>query len=78
MCAELCAGVVPRFDDRDALVQRLADLVDLLWMEYDGDADPLERQDWEVVRDVVDEYAPELEMDLVQYVMERVVEHRAL
>lgn len=66
--------------DREAAEkqQLLADLLDLTWMQYDDQADPLSREDWSFLRDLIDEYAPELELDLVQYVMERVVSHHAL
>lgn len=64
--------------DRDQLYQFLADMVDLFWMEYDDEANPLTREDWEVLRDIIDEYAQELDLTLVQYVMERVVSNNAL
>ncbi|TVR72094.1 MAG: hypothetical protein EA427_03620 [Spirochaetaceae bacterium] len=67
-----------RGTDRDQLHQLLADMVDLLWMEYDDEANPLTREDWEVLRDLIDEHAQELDLNLVQYVMERVVSNRAL
>ncbi len=53
-------------------------MVDLFWMQYDDEADPLSREDWSVLRDLIDEHAQELELSLVQYVMERVVSHKAL
>lgn len=58
--------------------QKLADLVDLFWMQYDDQADPLDSTDWEALRDIVDEHAQSLDLELVQYVMERVVSHNAL
>lgn len=67
-----------RSRDPDQLHQLLADLVDLLWMQYDDEADPLEHDDWAMLRDVVDEHAQELELTLVQYIMERVLAHKAL
>lgn len=65
----------PEQDDR---LQLLADMVDLLHQQYDEQADPLTTEDWAVLRDVVDEHAVDLDMELVQYVMERVVSHHAL
>jgi hypothetical protein len=62
----------------EELPQYLADLVDLLWMQYDDDADPLHQDDWTFLRDLVDENAVDLDLTLVQYVMERVVSHHAL
>lgn len=67
-----------RGHDPDQLHQLLADMVDLLWMQYDDEANPLTREDWELIRDLIDEHAQDLELTLVQYVMERVVSNHAL
>jgi hypothetical protein len=56
----------------------IADIIDLLWMQYDDRNDPFSLQDWEYVRDLINENALDLDMDLVQYVMERVVDHNAI
>ncbi len=58
--------------------QTLGDLLDLVWLQYDDAADPLDENDWSTVRDVVDQYAMDLDMGLVQYVMERVMSHNAI
>ena len=58
--------------------QTLGDLLDLLWLQYDDAADPLDGNDWSTIRDVVDQYAMDLDMSLVQYVMERVMSHNAI
>lgn len=64
--------------DHERFAQTLADIVDLLWMQYDDAADPLETEEWRLLRDLVDQYAAELDMPLIEYVMTRVVDHRAL
>ena len=62
----------------DEQIQVLADMLDLMHQQYDDDADPLTVEDWQALRDIIDQYALDLQMELVQYVMERVVSHRAL
>ena len=56
----------------------LADVVDLLSQDYDENADPLQPEDWPVIRDVFSNYAGELNMRTVTYVMRLVVEHGAV
>jgi hypothetical protein len=51
----------------------LGDVIDLLNLEYDEQADPLFREDWDYIRDSVSDFALELDMDLVNYVMQLVV-----
>ena len=58
--------------------QALGDLLDLVWLQYDDSADPLDERDWSTVRDVIDQYAMSLDMSLVHYVMERVMSHHAI
>jgi len=65
-------------EENGEAIRVIAEMIDLLWMQYDDRADPLGPTDWEFLRDTIDAYALELNMDLVQYVMERVVDHHAL
>ena len=51
----------------------LGDVIDLFNLEYDEQADPLFREDWDYIRDSVSDFALELDMDLVNYVMQLVV-----
>ena len=51
------------------------DILDLMQQQYDEDNDPLSEEDWETVRDIVSSYAVELDMQLVTYVMRKVVDH---
>jgi len=61
--------------DTQAAAALLGDVADLLGAEYDEQADPLAPEDWEFMKEVVSEYAAELDMDLVNYVMKLVVAH---
>jgi len=58
--------------------QILGDFCDLLLLDYDELNDPLSLEDWEFISDVISEYGTVIDMDLVEYVMMRVVEHKAL
>lgn len=51
----------------------LGDVVDLFNQDYDEQSDPLFREDWDYVRDTVSDYAPDLDMGLVNYIMQLVV-----
>ncbi|MFP4151939.1 MAG: hypothetical protein ACLFSV_03795 [Alkalispirochaeta sp.] len=65
-------------EENSEAVRVIAEMIDLFWMQYDDRADPLGGTDWEFLRDTIDAYALDLDMNLVQYVMERVVDHHAL
>ncbi|MFW5827376.1 MAG: hypothetical protein ACOCU4_04755 [Alkalispirochaeta sp.] len=76
--ADLFAHCRATRTDRDEQAQVLGDLLDLMHQQYDDEADPLLPEDWVVLREIIDQHAGELDMTLIQYVMERVVSHRAL
>lgn len=79
MSDDLYAGVEDRLaSDPEVFEQTLAEMVDLLWMQYDDSVDPIATEEWRLLRELMDEYAVQLDMQLVEYVMERVVNHRAL
>lgn len=78
MARDVYVHVAQTTADGETPVQHLADLVDLFHVQYDDQNDPLPATDWPVVRDLVDQYAGDLDMELVQYVMERVVGHKAI
>ena len=59
-------------------LEALADVVDLLNEDYDEERDPLDAADWPVIRDVCSDYAVELNMRTVSYVMRLVVDHGAV
>jgi hypothetical protein len=56
--------------------QLLAPVIELLGLNYDDEGDPLDSDSWSRLGGIVSDYAHELDMDLVNYVMQRVVEHR--
>lgn len=53
-------------------------VVDLFAEDYDEDADPIRAEDWRLIRDVVNDFAVELDMGIVNYVMRLVVDHHQL
>lgn len=50
------------------------DVLDLMQQQYDEENDPLSQEDWETIREIVSSYAVDLDMHLVTYVMQLVVE----
>lgn len=56
----------------------LGEVIDLFTGEYDEEKDPFDREDWDFVKDSIDENALELDMQLVNYVMKLVVDKGAL
>ncbi|MFO8065031.1 MAG: hypothetical protein R6V29_10445 [Spirochaetia bacterium] len=52
----------------------LGEVIDLFTSEYNEEADPFDTEDWEFVKDIIDENALELDMELINYVMKRIVE----
>jgi len=78
VAADLFAHCTSTRSDGDEQIQALGDLLDLMHQQYDDDADPLHPEDWVLLREIIDQHAGELDMTLIQYVMERVVSHRAL
>ncbi len=78
LVADIFDYAVGRKSETSESARLIADIIDLLWMEYDDHNDPFSLPEWEYVRDLINENALDLDMDLVQYVMERVVEHNAI
>ena len=64
-----CPGTVA--EDRD--FDRLADMVDIFSMDYDDSVDRLEQADWAYLKELVNSWAAEMDMDLVTYIMQLVV-----
>ncbi|MDY7027744.1 MAG: hypothetical protein SVR04_05565 [Spirochaetota bacterium] len=56
----------------------IPDLVDLLYGSLDDRRDPFDREQWHTIGEVVSEFGIELDESLLNYIMMRVVEHRAL
>jgi hypothetical protein len=53
----------------------LADIADLFNGQYDEQNDPIHEDDWSLVSEIVNDYAIELDMGIVNYVMRLVVDH---
>ena len=53
----------------------LADVADLFNGQYDDRNDPILPDDWELIAEIVNDYAIELDMGIVNYVMRLVVDH---
>ncbi|WP_455381737.1 hypothetical protein [Salinispira pacifica] len=62
-----------RFPDLLAYSEYLGDVIDLFNLDYDEEHDPLLPDDWEYIRDTVSDFALDLDMNLVNYVMQLVV-----
>jgi hypothetical protein len=80
MRADIFAYLIDHFPDRQGEFPELldyttymGDVIDLLNEEYDEDNDPLYAEDWEFVRDSVSDFAGDLDMKLLNYVMGLVV-----
>lgn len=56
----------------------LGEVIDLFTGEYDDEKDPFDSEDWDFVKDSIDENALELDMQIVNYVMKLVVDKGAL
>jgi hypothetical protein len=56
----------------------LGDVIDLFTGGYDDERDPLDADDWDFVKDIIDENALELDMDTINYVMKLVVDKGAI
>lgn len=61
-------------DLEDSNVIRLSDLVDLFQMNYDDSFNNLAKDDWVYLKDLVNGWALEMDMDIVTYVMQNVVD----
>ena len=57
---------------------KLVQIAELFRCDYDDRADPLDGSDWEFIRDTVNEYAHELDEEVLTYVLGKVVEKGAI
>ncbi|MEE8440167.1 MAG: hypothetical protein V3S41_00475 [Spirochaetia bacterium] len=58
--------------------EKLADVVDVLHEEYDSESDPLNAQDWTAIGDTISEYARNVDMGFLTYIMKLAVDHHAV
>ena len=61
-------GTLPEYSER------LGAMLDLFLQDYDKQGDPLSREDWEFVRESIDAFAVDMDMNVVNYVMALIVE----
>ena len=71
--SELMDYCYPGSEVDDKYFDKLADMVDIFNMEYDENVDTLEKEDWIYLKDLVNSWALDMDMDLVTYVMQLVV-----
>jgi hypothetical protein len=72
--------IVNTADDGRIFIDRaeyLADIADVLAGQYDGEHDPLSEEDFRLLGEIVNDYALDLDMGQVNYIMQLVVEHHA-
>ena len=58
--------------------EQLPELVGLLNENFDDRRDPFSREQWHLIGEVISEFGSELDESLLNYVMTRVVDRRAL
>lgn len=56
----------------------LADVADLFALQYDDENDPIHQEDWQLIGEIVNDYALDLDMPTVNYVMALVVDHHGV
>jgi len=85
MAEEVFELVTDRIAERsndDALfldeAKYLADIADLFALQYDDENDPIHASDWQLIGEVVNDYALDLDMPTVNYVMALVVDHHGV
>ncbi len=73
--------ILDRSDNESVFIDEakyLADVADLFAGRYDEENDPIHPDDWELIGDVVNDYALDLDMPTVNYVMRLVVDHHGV
>ena len=85
MAEELFEAVTDRLDERTSgsavffdEARYFADVADLFALQYDEKNDPIHPDDWKLIGEIVNEYAVDLDMPTVNYVMTLVVDHRGV
>ena len=56
----------------------LADIADLFALQYDERNDPIHPDDWRLLGEIVNDYALDLDMPTLTYVMRLVVDHHGV
>lgn len=73
MIEELVNNFAPSEEPFDEAIEKMADIVDL-FDETLPDNNVLEENDWILIRDLVNGYAADMDMDTVTYIMAMIVE----
>mgnify|MGYP001012704883 CR=1 FL=1 len=60
----------PRVSGLEALTARLSAIIDIFDRAYDPRRTPLDDDEWELVRALVNEHSPEMSLSLLEYVMQ--------
>ncbi len=71
--SELLDYCFPGCQTDDKYFDKLADMVDIFNLDYDETVDRLEEEDWTYLKDLVNSWALDMDMDVVTYVMQLVV-----
>ena len=60
----------PRFPDLQALLFRLSAIIDIFDNAYDARRTPLDDDEWELIRTLVNVHSPEMKLSTLEYVMQ--------
>jgi hypothetical protein len=60
----------PRFPDPHAVAARLSAVVDIFDRAYDAVRSPLDDDEWDLVRTLVNEHSPDMKLDILEYIMQ--------
>jgi hypothetical protein len=60
----------PRFPDLNALIFRLSAVIDIFDNAYDARRTPLDDDEWELIRTLVNVHSPEMKLSTLEYVMQ--------
>lgn len=70
---ELMEYCYPGNSSEDKYFDKLADMVDLFMMDYDESFDRLDSKDWAYLKELVNSWAMDMDMEIVTYVMQLVL-----
>ncbi len=73
-CLELMDYCLSPGDVEDKDIEKLSDMVDLFHLNYNDGYNQLDQDDWVFLKDLVNVWALEMDMDTVTYVMQLVVD----
>ncbi len=68
---DYCTGLEPIEEPQ---AEKLADMLDLFHRDYDSSYNRLNLEDWSYLKELVNGFAEEMDMDTLTYVMRQIVE----